>query len=158
MVVHCCTLSICYLGAEIDHYRNPNQYRDHLVGQLTRLMAAVIGFKCWWQMLRRWKGPGTLQHGPDLPHKQGWGFFIVSRIISGALRRAAEISIPNQTKPNNGQQWITTDNNPRCYMHLWCRFYHQHHNNPPHCHCISMSSGLQKDDWRNSPQWAITDN
>ena len=22
---------------------------------------------------------------------------------------------------NNGQQWTTMDNNPRCYMHLWCR-------------------------------------
>ena len=24
---------------------------------------------------------------------------------------------------NNGQQWITMDNNPWCYMHLWCRFF-----------------------------------
>ena len=24
-----------------------------------------------------------------------------------------------------GQQWTTMDNNLRCYMHLWCRFYNQ---------------------------------
>ena len=23
---------------------------------------------------------------------------------------------------NNGQQWLTMGTNPRCYMHLWCRF------------------------------------
>ena len=27
------------------------------------------------------------------------------------------------------QQWATMDSNPRCYMHLWCRFYLRH------CHC-----------------------
>ena len=37
VVVHCCTLFLCYLDAEIDdQYRNPNiNNRDHLVGQLT---------------------------------------------------------------------------------------------------------------------------
>ena len=37
-LVHCCTLSLCYLGTETDdHHRNPNiNDRDHLVGQLTR--------------------------------------------------------------------------------------------------------------------------
>ena len=39
-LVHCCTLFLCYLDAEIgeidDQYRNPNiNNRDHLVGQLT---------------------------------------------------------------------------------------------------------------------------
>ena len=36
-VVHCCTLSLCYLGAETDdHHRNPNiknkDHLDHYVG------------------------------------------------------------------------------------------------------------------------------
>ena len=26
------------------------------------------------------------------------------------------------TMGNNRQQWTAMDNNPRCYMHLWCRF------------------------------------
>ena len=37
-LVHCCTLSLCYLGAETDRWslQKPKyQYRDHLVGQLT---------------------------------------------------------------------------------------------------------------------------
>ena len=33
-LVHCCTLSLCYLGAETDdHHRNPNiKNKGHLVG------------------------------------------------------------------------------------------------------------------------------
>ena len=34
LLVHCCTLSLCYLGAETDdHQRNPNiKNKDHIVG------------------------------------------------------------------------------------------------------------------------------
>ena len=27
------------------------------------------------------------------------------------------------TMDNNGQPWTTMDNNPWCYMHLWCHFF-----------------------------------
>ena len=34
---------------------------------------------------------------------------------------------------NNGQQWTTMDNNPRCYMHLWCPFYDSQYYNSRAC-------------------------
>ena len=43
VLVHCCILSLCYLGAETDDYQKPNyQYRDHLVGQLTILSGVIF--------------------------------------------------------------------------------------------------------------------
>ena len=38
-LVHCCTLSLCYLDGEKPKY----QYRDHLVEQLTTLPLAELG-------------------------------------------------------------------------------------------------------------------
>ena len=72
----------------------------------------------------------------SIPYISTYGFWAFKpvytkafRPVSGSMWKSmvklimADLNGQQQaTMGNNGKQWKTMDNNPRCFMHLWCRF------------------------------------